>query len=394
VDKSLIVPSYRENGMSEPKPPSNHNVNVKLLSVQMLRGIAASLVIYAHAIDSQINLNIGQSIQQGFYFLDNFGAVGVDIFFVISGFIISLSARRFLRPNGVRDFLLKRLLRIVPNYWIVTLITLLSLLLTANSEYITTRQMLKSVLILPIFDTGWFVFPILVLGWTLAFEAYFYTVIALSLLLKRRNFIIYGIALISAFVLLGAIIKPTNHVFLRFVANPMNLEFVLGCLIGMLYTTGAKLRSSIAWGAILCGLALLSITLLIGYGEISEAERVLNGDLAGLRVILWGIPSALVVLGVIFVEVSTPLNIPPVVALIGDASYSIYLTQYLSLSMISQVWQRLALQSPDLFILVAVGFSTIVGIGVYQLLEKRLLDYLMSQYQKFMPQHRTKPRPN
>jgi len=65
----------------------------KLLSLQLLRCIAVVLVVNAHAIDNQINLNIGESFQQNFYFLENFGAVGVDIFFVLSGFIISLVAK-------------------------------------------------------------------------------------------------------------------------------------------------------------------------------------------------------------------------------------------------------------------------------------------------------------
>jgi exopolysaccharide production protein ExoZ len=382
---------YGEIVMGEPKLPASNDTSGKLLSVQMLRGLAASLVVYAHAIDYQVNLNIGTSMQQGFYFLANFGAVGVDIFFVISGFIISLSARRFVRPDGVRDFLLKRLIRIVPNYWIVTTITLFSLLCSEDFGGLTIRQLLKSILILPFFDTGWFIFPILVLGWTLAFEAYFYGVIALSLLFKRRNFMIYCVLLIVTLVVFGIIAQPINHVFFRFITNPMNLEFVLGCLIGMLYETRAKVRPSIAWGSVLLGLALLGVTLLVGYGEISEAERIINGDLAGLRVMLWGVPSALLVTGIIFVELSAPLKMPPVIALIGDASYSIYLTQYLALAGISQIWQGLALQAPDLFILVAVSFSTIVGIGVYHLLEKRLLNYLMLQYKKYMPQRHASP---
>jgi peptidoglycan/LPS O-acetylase OafA/YrhL len=110
----------------------------KLLSLQLLRCIAVVLVVNAHAIDNQIDLNIGESFQQNFYFLENFGAVGVDIFFVLSGFIISLVAKKYLRLYGFRDFLIKRLIRVLPIYWIVTLITIAFSILTSNISSLTS----------------------------------------------------------------------------------------------------------------------------------------------------------------------------------------------------------------------------------------------------------------
>jgi peptidoglycan/LPS O-acetylase OafA/YrhL len=85
----------------------------KLASIQVLRGLAAVLVVHAHAVDAQIGLGIGQSIYQQWFFLENFGAVGVDIFFVISGFIMTLTAKKFLRSNGFQDFLANSLLLVV-----------------------------------------------------------------------------------------------------------------------------------------------------------------------------------------------------------------------------------------------------------------------------------------
>src|SRR5258707_13134028 len=92
----------------------------QLTSLQFLRATAAILVAYAHSIDLQ--MIYASSIQQNFYYLQNFGAFGVDLFFVISGFIISYSAERYKGARDASAFLIHRFKRINPVYYIATLL--------------------------------------------------------------------------------------------------------------------------------------------------------------------------------------------------------------------------------------------------------------------------------
>ncbi|MDP4247265.1 MAG: acyltransferase family protein, partial [Bacteroidota bacterium] len=89
---------------------------MKYQSIQFLRAMAALFVVYAHSIDLQMKYAI--SGEQHFFHLQNFGAIGVDIFFILSGFIISYTARSDSGLKAGRRFLLKRFLRINPVYYI------------------------------------------------------------------------------------------------------------------------------------------------------------------------------------------------------------------------------------------------------------------------------------
>jgi exopolysaccharide production protein ExoZ len=97
------------------------NNSARLNGIQLLRAIAVLLVIHCHILDRQIAT--GGSIQQSFFYLQDFGASGVDIFFVISGFIITLVAHPFARMEQGLPFFIKRILRVVPLYWLVSLLS-------------------------------------------------------------------------------------------------------------------------------------------------------------------------------------------------------------------------------------------------------------------------------
>jgi peptidoglycan/LPS O-acetylase OafA/YrhL len=95
---------------------------MKINSIQYLRAIAAILVVYAHSLNFIGN---GNSIQANFYYLKNFGAIGVDIFFVISGFIITYVSYNL---NGLNDFIVfikKRFVRINPTYYFASTLALI-----------------------------------------------------------------------------------------------------------------------------------------------------------------------------------------------------------------------------------------------------------------------------
>jgi exopolysaccharide production protein ExoZ len=360
----------------------------KLLSLQLLRCIAVVLVVNAHAIDNQINLNIGESFQQNFYFLENFGAVGVDIFFVLSGFIISLVAKKYLRLYGFRDFLIKRLIRVLPIYWIVTLITIAFSVFTSNISSLTSvnspnRYFLKSFFILPFFDGEYFRNPIIVQGWILSFELYFYIVVAIFLISKSKYIVVTSFLFITSLVATGMVFYNNSNVIFKFISNPINLEFVFGCIIGCIYSSKIQVSRSFSLVLNLIALIGLGVTLFVGYGDIGNHDNIVNGHLSMIRLLLWGVPCSLLVASLVFLESFVSKQIPKFLILIGDASYSIYLTQYLSLKILSDVWKSLKLTYPDVFIIISVGFSVLVGTIFYFTVEKKLINYLNRQYNCF-----------
>lgn len=359
----------------------------KILSIQMLRGLAALLVVYMHAIIHQTQLNIGNSVQQQFYFWATFGAVGVDIFFVISGFIITVISAKFLREHGVKDFFIKRLIRIVPIYWLLSLLEITNSFIQ-HPERLNAQEIIKTITILPIFDQNSFVFPVIGLGWTLAFEVYFYLVVGLFLATRRQAFILYAALFMLTLIGLGVVAPEIRVPMFEFMANPMILEFLLGCLIGWLYQSKAKPGIGLSLSLVILAILGLSMTIGLDTDTISRAEHVLNHThVAVFRLLVWGIPSALLVAGLVFLESNHRLQANRSLILFGDASYSIYLTHFFVLTAFDKLWLRLGLQLPDLFILIAVLVSIAIGTVFYILIEKNLLTYLNAKY-KFYCQRR------
>lgn len=354
----------------------------KILSIQMLRGLAALLVVYMHAIIHQTQLNIGNSAQQ-FYFWATFGAVGVDIFFVISGFIITVISAKFLREHGVKDFFIKRLIRIVPIYWLLSLLEITNSFIQ-HPERLNAQEIIKTITILPIFDQNSFVFPVIGLGWTLAFEVYFYLVVGLFLATRRQAFILYAALFMLTLIGLGVVAPEIRVPMFEFMANPMILEFLLGCLIGWLYQSKAKPGIGLSLSLVILAILGLSMTIGLDTDTISRAEHVLNHtNVAFFRLLVWGIPSALLVAGLVFLESNHRLQANRSLILFGDASYSIYLTHFFVLTAFDKLWLRLGLQLPDLFILIAVLVSIAIGTVFYILIEKNLLTYLNAKYKSY-----------
>jgi peptidoglycan/LPS O-acetylase OafA/YrhL len=304
---------------------------------------------------------------------------------VISGFIITLVAKKFVREHGFQDFLTKRLLRILPIYWILTLFELIHALMR-HPERLPLNTTIKSMILLPIFDQGSFIFPLISLGWTLSFELYFYLIVALFLLRKRKNFIVQLIAFMGSLVCIGLFVPEINNPLFRFITNPIVIEFLLGCLIGMLYLSGSRLKPTLSYG--LLGIAFLMFlsTIIFGNGDTSRAESILIDNKAPIRLLVWGIPSAALVAGLLFLELNQRLQFNKQLILIGDASYSIYLTHYFALTLFTKFWYVSRLPFPDVFIILAIMFATLIGTGFYLLVEKKLLHYLNSKYGQYCQQ--------
>jgi len=181
---------------------------------------------------------------------------------------------------------------------------------------------------------------------------------------------------------LGALIG-IRHPLLVVWMNPMVLEFVLGCLIGLLYVrlrnSGARVSSIAKWFA-LFGAVLLAATVFTGYGSASESSTILAGDDCWLRLGVWGIPSALLVGGVIFWAPAMRSLLARLLVFLGDASYSIYLCGIPAQVIINYCWRRIWKPGPDVGVFFGVVVCAAVGVACYMLIERPLMRFFHNWY--------------
>lgn len=315
----------------------------RYLSIQYLRGAAAMAVVLFH-----VTARTNQSI--------DVGAAGVDVFFIISGFIIwTVSARR---QNSPAQFLLHRVIRIVPAYWFVTLM-LVAAAAAAPSAFKNFKPVFSHVMLslcfIPHQDANGLPFPVIASGWTLNIEMFFYALFAASLLLPPR--LRYGVLTTALLVLAayGVSMQPSGPV-LNAYTDPLLLEFAIGLTLGVL--AGRKILPG-KWP---------SAALLAGGLAVLAAQAGLVQFDESLRLLCWGLPCAMIVTGAVSLEVSGrwrrvwgPLR------LLGDCSYSIYLVHSI---VVAAVYDRLAAGMPTwAAITVSVALCAAAGIALNKTVE-------------------------
>ncbi|HEX2763419.1 MAG TPA: acyltransferase [Allosphingosinicella sp.] len=314
----------------------------RLHNIQYLRAIAALGVVIFHA-GYEAGLRLG------------FGALGVDIFFVVSGFLMVSITDAASRPW---PFLRQRILRVAPLYWLATAVAFLRYGAAANGSGSAAQSLAASILFIPWGPpqgAPWF-FPILAVGWTLNFEMLFYALFAASLLVPRRWQLP---ALATMFAGLAGLWTTRYGGLLpwRFWGHPIIFEFLAGAVLATAWRSHGKLALSLALAGLIGATAIL--------GAVTDYP---------IRVLPMGI-AALMVTGAVLLE----RRRPPVRALtlIGDASYSIYLWHYLAIGAAKSV-NPFVLPAGLVFILYAAAGVT-VGIAAHLLLERPLLKAIRSR---------------
>jgi exopolysaccharide production protein ExoZ len=327
-----------------------------LYSIQYLRAIAASLVALFH---TSLHLT-------SVYSLPAFekGQVGVDIFFVISGFLMWQTTAKPVPPTPAEFFNL-RVTRIAPLYWIVTLLMFVMPAISGTIAGATTADpwhLIASLTFVaypyPADPSGWC--PVYVPGWTINYEIFFYALFALSLFVQgtwARLATILGALLVL--VVAGDLLNVTGT--LIFYTSPLLLEFAAGMLIGAFYATGRRVPFTVAVGAVLVGLVAL----------------YLAPNLSQQREFYWGIPAALILFGAVFLDRLGSVREIKALKIFGDASYSLYLTHIFSIGIIIILWNALGFWKLSFggvaFVIVAFGASSAAAIMVYLFVEKPLL---------------------
>ncbi len=367
----------------------------KIDIVQGLRAVAVLLVVWTHSI---VAAGYHSNPRQGtFFYLRSFGACGLDIFFVISGFIVSLVATRAVAKHqgSARTFLSRRVTRIFPLYWILTVVIVLEAQLGRYPILWHQVPWLPTLFLLP----GWH-YPVpplvLSLGWSLLFEIYFYLVLAVWMRVSPRHLVRNTVAFLAGMVALGVIVG-VHHPLLVIWSNPVALEFLFGCLIAQVVThiaandTGshsgfplraARLARTLGpWLAALGAIALAA-TIFTGYGNASEASSILAGRDGWLRVGVWGVPSALLVLGAVLWRPAMQSMPARLLVFLGDASYSIYLCTNPARSMVEHFWRYFGRWGGDAGVLLCLLACLAVGIVCYLAVERPLMRFFHNWYKQ------------
>jgi peptidoglycan/LPS O-acetylase OafA/YrhL len=353
-----------------PQPPtiSPHGT---LWTVQVLRGVAALMVVLGHS-QSAVGAAVASA---GQVFVRStlvpWGA-GVDLFFVISGFIIvHASTRLFGRPGARRDFITRRLIRIVPLYWLVT--TLFVALLAAatlkgGDPFPSPGAILASYAFLPMDTHGdGRLFPVFDLGWTLNYEMLFYALLAVVVAWSRRR------ALVTLAVALALLVGVGQFVSLPaalwFWTRPIILDFGLGVAVGALVAGQVVLPKPLRLALAVTGIAVL----LADPGHVFDGPVGMTVANAWPRVLLAGVPVAAVLAAALLgPEPAMPrLAIP--FTRIGDASYSLYLFHPFALIVMEKAAQKLALvrHAPGwLLVLVTVAGAIAIALAAYRWIER------------------------
>jgi exopolysaccharide production protein ExoZ len=250
-------------------------------------------------------------------------------------------------------------------YWIVTLglFTLSSILPNAIMIVDTTPgHLVRSLLFIPHADPAqperlW---PLLLTGWTLNYEMFFYGIFACALLLPRRLMLPAVFAVFLGLTLAG-FAGLAHGPALSFWTESIVMEFVAGMLVGRLYLDGRLSFSTPA-----------SATLVVASGVVLVAATPWAAPQN--RLLAWGLPALMIVIGALSLESRRPLRGKGVLKLLGDASYSIYLTHIVTLGALRTFWNMAGLPKPGLpaavtFISVATLVCTAVGVAAYAILE-------------------------
>ncbi|WP_262331766.1 acyltransferase family protein [Bosea sp. BH3] len=331
-------------------------------SIQVLRALAAFMVAIHHVQpDAAV---VAQRFGLSFTRNDLLPwMAGVDIFFVVSGFImVHASQELFGREGASVAFLKRRLARIVPLYWaMTTLFLLVALFIPAvlNSGAPSLAQILASYLFWPVLSTQGLAQPVYSLGWTLNYEMLFYVLFAAGLALPARWTLPAITAVLVLMVAAGTLAGPLPLPF-GFWSEPIVLEFAAGMGIAVLRRKGLRLH-----GALRVAVAVAGVGVLLAAAHLPGADGPWSSVLwRGGAAVLLMLAAACGREGIV---APRPVR---ALAVVGDASYALYLVHPFVIRGMREVALRIGLASPALYIVLALAGAVLAALLVYRFFEK------------------------
>jgi len=312
-------------------PAADASLNQRNNFIQYLRGYAALMVVLDHSMLRLARLNARDRWMDTY--AGDLGALGVEIFFVISGFImVSIAYDAFGRTGATVKFWTDRLTRIAPLYYLATALVLILPPLLGGTSF-APRHIIASLLFLPTDarpDQGALA-PVLGVGWTLNYEMFFYMLFGVSLLMPRRIGLGFTFATLFALVLLGQVLERTTGLQPRslgyFYTFHIMLLFALGMLLGLWRRSRwfrvVHLPAPAEIGVGLCLIVLVALNMTMP-GVYPIWRTSLFYAMSGLAVLL--------------TIAAAPRPRRPFAELLGNASFSIYLFHGLALTLVALAW--------------------------------------------------------
>lgn len=334
----------------------------KLQSIQVLRGLAVLGVVLFHCLSIESKYFAGAKVLPKVFEL---GQSGVDLFFVISGFVmVTVTKGRHGLPFESWRFLWARLTRIYPTYWFYFLLT--AGIFSIRPDWVNASQghqvdFFSSFFLLPSNRL-----PLVMVAWSLIHELWFYLVFALFIAFPER--ILLPLLLAWAFVVIAA-----NFIFVNFnlapivqiTLHPYTIEFIIGALSALvslrIHRVLTKLKLTVALIIVFAGL------IIAAHFGIFNQPNMLRAVFFGL---LYGFAMAVVVIA----ERTDLLRVPSLLLVFGNASYTIYLSHLLVLSAAGRLWSMWFPVDANRVTIIVI-FSAMLGlVAIYGWLAYRFVE--------------------
>jgi len=283
-------------------------------SLQVLRGIAAFMIVLKHSLYEVYG---GDAVTSGSFLSDYPLILGVDIFFVLSGFVMVYSTKG---KNGTiqssANFMIRRIIRIVPVYWFYSFLLLgVALVLPSalGSSVFEWTHFLKSLFFIPHdAPNGGGAIPFLANGWTLNFEMYFYVIFAVAMLFRPLVSLIFMSLYFVLSLLVFRMIGDWS-VAATFYSNFIILDFLAGAWIGYVCVRGIRFPEKFCFAAWIVAGGILLSPFFISYMGLSIGR-------IGSLVISSGVVAFLAL-----PNLSERIEAPRFLKAVGDSSYTLYL---------------------------------------------------------------------
>lgn len=351
--------------MSVENGPKGEGRNL-LANVEVLRFFASFFVLVEHLfLSTERGYIEGQAVSSPLPIL---WKSGVDIFFIISGFImLHVSWDSFGKQGVSGQFLLRRLIRIAPLYWIFTTVMVAVMLVVpwaVNQSHVDWPHVAMSYLFLPWPRISGDVQPVLGPGWTLNYEMLFYAIFAVGLLLRRGPGLLAMAAIFACLLGPGRIFASDLGPF-AFWTNPIILEFLMGVGLAAIYRRGIRIGHA-------AQIALVALGLVAGgFAEMNEGSF-------GSRWAWAGLPSLLIAAGFILGPELPDNRLRRFLVMGGAASYALYLTHLFSLRAFGIVWKASGIEASGAYIVLAGVVALGAAVAVHLTVEKPVLRWMLA----------------
>ncbi len=367
---------------------------MKLPNIQILRAVAALAVVFYHDGIETTNICTSNGTPCTYDFW--VGGFGVPLFFIISGFIMVMTSwKSFGQIGAPLDFIKRRIIRIVPLYWLVTSLAVVGIIISPamlNVPVLDPLYIAASYLFWPVTRVNGLVRPIANLGWTLNLEMMFYAVFSLALFFSRAWGLILaisflaGLSLLQVFGLFGKA-GALQSTPLNFWADPIILNFIMGMVLAIFFRRG--FRINLIETSLLIAISVVGILLVGNFSDFLNAlpeNHIINRVTAMIPML------CLVVAATMGPQLDASKAVWRAGLLVGDASYSLYLIHPFILRPLAKIWGKVIGTHLPVWSFTMIGIFVALGGGLtlYALVERPLTRYL-GRHRKHVPSQALSP---